>query len=26
MMKQFKNVEGRMGKLKGLPGFPTLRG
>jgi hypothetical protein len=25
-MKQFKNVEGRMGKLKGLPGFPTLRG
>jgi len=26
MMKQFKNVEGRMGKMKGLPGFPTLRG
>src|SRR5918996_1195366 len=26
MMKQFKNVEGRMGKLKGLPGFPSLRG
>ena len=26
MMKQFKSVEGRMGKLKGLPGFPTLRG
>ena len=26
MMKQFKNVEGRLGKLKGLPGFPTLRG
>src|SRR5581483_7914620 len=26
MMKQFKNVEGRLGKMKGLPGFPTLRG
>jgi signal recognition particle subunit SRP54 len=26
MMKQFKNVEGRLGKIKGLPGFPTLRG
>ena len=26
MMKQFKNVEGRLAKMKGLPGFPTLRG
>jgi signal recognition particle subunit SRP54 len=26
MMKQFKNVEGRLGKMRGLPGFPTLRG
>jgi hypothetical protein len=26
MMKQFKSMEGRLGKLKGLPGFPMPRG
>ena len=25
MMKQFKGMEGKLGKMK-LPGFPTLRG
>jgi len=25
-MKQFKSMEGKLGKLKNLPGFPTLRG
>jgi signal recognition particle subunit SRP54 len=26
MMKQFKSMEGRMGKMRGLPGFPMSRG
>src|SRR5438067_1606532 len=26
MMRQFKGMEGKLGKLKNLPGFPTLRG
>jgi len=26
MMKQFKSMEGRLGKLKGLGGFPMPRG
>jgi signal recognition particle subunit SRP54 len=26
MMKQFKGMEGRLPRMKGLPGFPTLRG
>ena len=26
MMKQFKTMEGRLGKLKGLGGFPMPRG
>jgi signal recognition particle subunit SRP54 len=26
MMKQFKSMEGRVGKMKGLPGFPMPRG
>ncbi|HTO11407.1 MAG TPA: signal recognition particle protein [Candidatus Binatia bacterium] len=26
MMKQFKGMEGKLGKFRNLPGFPTLRG
>jgi signal recognition particle subunit SRP54 len=26
MMKQFKGLEGKVGRMKKLPGFPTLRG
>jgi signal recognition particle subunit SRP54 len=26
MMKQFKGMEGKLGRMKNLPGFPTLRG
>jgi signal recognition particle subunit SRP54 len=26
MMRQFKSMEGRLGKMKGLPGFPMPRG
>jgi signal recognition particle subunit SRP54 len=26
MMKQFKGLEGKLGRMKKLPGFPTLRG
>jgi signal recognition particle subunit SRP54 len=26
MMKQFKGMEGKLGRMKGLPGFPSLRG
>ncbi|MBI2217524.1 MAG: signal recognition particle protein [Candidatus Rokubacteria bacterium] len=26
MMKQFKGMEGKLGRMKKLPGFPTLRG
>jgi signal recognition particle subunit SRP54 len=26
MMRQFKGVEGKLGRMKNLPGFPTLRG
>jgi len=26
MMKQFKGAEGRLGRMRSLPGFPTLRG
>jgi hypothetical protein len=25
-MKQFKGMEGKLGRMKNLPGFPTLRG
>jgi signal recognition particle subunit SRP54 len=26
VMKQFKGMEGKLGRMKGLPGFPSLRG
>jgi signal recognition particle subunit SRP54 len=26
LMRQFKGMEGKLGKIKNLPGFPTLRG
>jgi len=26
MMKQFKGMEGKLSRMKNLPGFPTLRG
>jgi signal recognition particle subunit SRP54 len=26
MMKQFKGMEGKLGRMRNLPGFPTLRG